>query len=428
MKFSQFILLSHFSLALCLQAQVAASSTPARSNSAITQSNRSANITLRNNFLLIDKEMAKLKSPSAALRGTVKSRKSNIERNFKRLEEQVTKLGELQTEFNQSNKGSYSFKQESTEERNLYITNGLTAYKAMMVDLEGRSEVARIRGLNQFEKFAENYQGLPEYKKAFEIYSETILKLEKIWGTAIKAEERKMKYFNEARIERSKAMAKAQHNKFKEKCKKENIDIETEWFSPHRRNLITLELANRRVIRAAQAIRSSEEQEDGREIKRTDAEDVPVLLTKFWTKLDKIRQLMVAGELVEAQNQLSDSDDSLGVLRLNRRIFASEYRTPLQKEHRDLENEIRNRLRSRQAIERKLENAINKLDRSIAQIQTQIDAVCEEIVVAQSIEAEDELRKKELEKEEAEEKALQAIKDKEDEDAEEKEDAEDEEN
>lgn len=413
MKFSHFILLTHCSLALCVQAQTTPGAEPLANNNAITQNNSSAIITLRSNFKSIDREMAKLKSPSPSLRGTIKSRKISIARNFKRLEEQVIELENIQTEFNQSNKGSYSFDQESEEERNLYVTNGLTAYKAMMVDLEGRSEVARIRGLNQFEKFRENFQGLQEYKNAYKVYSETILQLEKLWGRAIEKEERKMKYFNDARKDRAEVLSKAQFKKFKEKCKKDKIDIEKEWFSPLRRNLIILELANSKVIRASQAIRSKLEQEesneDGGKKSQSGVEQVAILLNKFWTTLDKVRQLMVSGQLIEAQNELSDCSDSLTILRLNRNIFSSDYRAPLQKQHRDLENEIRKRLRSRQGIERKLERAITKLDRTSAQIQTQIDAVCEEIIVAQSIENEYELRKKEIEEEEKVAKEAQAL-------------------
>lgn len=332
---------------------------------------KDATLRLRQKLAAIDTELASLTKPSRSLLSRCKSGKSRVESKLRELDKLSLEVASLQEQYNRTS-ADYTFTLVTPDQRDQYIRDGQAAHKAMLVDMKERKGARKIGGLGKFEIMRERYQGLPEYKQAYEWYLRTLKDLETKWKKMAATEEKRRSSAQPAKKAAMNEADEKEFDKLSEQLRENGEDIATTWYNPSPRNLRMLSTSLNRVkdtLRRAEDAPSS-----------SAVGTVPSLLEQFWTSMDEARKLMVEGDLDGAEEVLSKADASFRtIISLNRQLFPDEYKSPLREQKFDMEREIKRRSRERRQLKNKLERAISTLERSTGAAEAQIDALMEDI-------------------------------------------------
>ncbi len=332
---------------------------------------QNASLRLREKLTGVDNAYAELRAPSKALSRRVSVTRERIVNSLDKLDKQALTVAELQGQFNQAGHGEFTFDIVSTEQRSQYQRDGEAAYQAMVIDMNEKQGARKVGGLDKFEIMRSRYQGIPEYKQAYEKYIRTLKALDKKWTKMLATEEKRRK---SAQAAKKAAMADDDEKELealRASFEREGEDIAAVWYNPRPRNIAMLKSACNKV---AGALRHNES------TKLDDAVGtIPSLLNQFWEAMDNARRHMVAGELDQAEDVLK-KDGSYDVLRRMRAdIFPSDYREPIMEQRKKLEDEIRDRKRDSRNIKTKLEHEASALERAAGSAEAQMNALLEEI-------------------------------------------------
>lgn len=338
---------------------------------------------LRERLAEVDKALAGLKKPSRSIVSICKNGKTRIERNLETIDKNALEVQELQKQFNENTMGDYQFDKVSQEERGKYEQDAMAAYKAMLADMKERRGSRKVGGLDKFELLRERYQGIPEYKQAYDWYLKTLRSLNKKWSTMLEKEQMRRKALVS---EKKKAMTDADKESLEmliNRLAANGQEVTSVWFHPDPRNL---EMIRTCLNKVQDALRRNNATDD------LDPESghVPDLINQFWAMMDDARAKMIAGELDEANDTIRNNNDAYQkILGLKSNLLPQEYREPLKAQYGDLQREIRDRSRSYQALKRKLERATDLLERSASNAEAQLDSMLEAIENEQNLEMEE---------------------------------------
>ncbi len=332
---------------------------------------QNATLRLREKLKSIDSEYAALRAPSKSLTRRMSYTRERIVNSLEKLDKQALKVAELQQEYNRAGRGEFPFTLVTEEQRTQYERDGEAAYKAMVIDMKEKPGARKVGGIDKFEIMRDRYQGIPEYKQAYEWYIKTLHALEKKWTKMLDNEQRRRK---SAQPAKKLAMSEAdtrELEKLKAAFEADGEDIAAVWFNPRPRNMEMLKLATHKVH---DALRRNEN------VKLDEAVGtVPALLRQAWEVMDKARGLMVEGQLEQADEVL-EKDASYDLLRrLHPSILPKDYREPVMAQRKALEDEIRTRKRNVRNAKTKLEREASMLERSTGSAEAQINALLEEI-------------------------------------------------
>ena len=332
---------------------------------------KDATLRLRQKLASVDTELASLTSPSRSLLSRCKSGKSRVEKKLLELDKLSLEVASLQEQYN-SISADYSFTLVTPDQRDQYVRDGQAAHKAMLIDMKERKGSRKIGGLGKFEIMRDRYQGLPEYKQAYEWYLRTLKELEVKWKKMAANEEKRR---NSAQPAKRTAMNEADEKEFDRlsaQMKENGEDIATTWYNPMPRNLRML---NTSLNRIKDVLRRAEDTPSSSAVGT-----VPSLLEQFWGTMDEARKLMVAGDLDGAEEMMRKADAPFrSIIGLNRQLFPDEYKSPLRDQKFDMEREIKRRSRERRQLKNRLERSISMLERSTGTAEAQIDALMEDI-------------------------------------------------
>ncbi len=332
---------------------------------------QNASLRLREKLASADEEYKALRAPSRALERRMSSTRERIVGMLDKLDQQALKVAELQQEFNSSGRGEFEFKLVSEEQRTQYQRDGEAAYKAMVIDMKEKPGARKVGGIDKFEIMRDRYQGIPEYKSAYEWYIKTLHALDKKWAKMLENEQKRRKSAPPAKKSAMAEADKVELSKFTAALKADGDDIAATWFNPRPRNMEMLKLATHKV---SDALRRNE----GAQLDEA-VGTVPSLLNQFWIAMDDARRLMVEGQLEQAEDVLK-KDASYDLLRrIHPNIFPKEYREPIMEQRKVLEDEIRTRKRNVRGTMTKLEREASQLERSAGSAEAQINALLEEV-------------------------------------------------
>lgn len=332
---------------------------------------KDATLRLRQKLETIDTELASLTKPSRALLSRCKSGKSRVEGKLRELDKLSLEVASLQEQYNRTS-ADYTFTLVTPDQRDQYVRDGQAAHKAMLVDMKERKGARKIGGLGKFEIMRDRYQGLPEYKQAYEWYLRTLKDLEVKWKKMAASEEKRRSSAQPAKRAAMNEADEKEFDKFSEQLRENGEDVATTWYNPSPRNLRMLTTSLNRV---KDTLRRAEDMPSSSAIGT-----VPSLLEQFWTTMDEARKLMVEGDLDGAEETLNKADSSFrSIISLNRQLFPDEYKSPLREQKFDMEREIKKRSRERRQLKNRLERAISTLERSTGAAEAQIDALMEDI-------------------------------------------------
>lgn len=335
------------------------------------QKAKDVTLRLRTKLASIDEGLASITKPSRSLVTRANAAKTRVSRRLETMDKLALEVSSLQEQFNQAGAADYQFTIVTPEQRDAYVRDAQAAYKAMRVDMKQKKGRRKVGGLDKFEIMRERYQGIPEYKRAYEWYLRTLRSLNKQWTKQLAAEESRRKKLQPDRARAAKEQDQAQFDKLAAQLKAEGDDIATVWYVPNARNVRMLSTA---VHKVEAALRSAE-----KETLDDAVGTVPNLITQYWEAMDAARTALVTGDFAGAEKILQE-DGSFPILnRLNAKLIPNEYRDGLRKQRQDFQNEIRNRSRKYASLKRDLERRTSMLDRETSGADAQLDSVLEEI-------------------------------------------------
>ena len=105
------------------------------------------------------------------------------------MDKRALEVSKLQDDFNKAGAADYSFDKVSADQRDQYVRDGEAAYNAMVVDMKEKKRRRKVAGLDKFEILRDRYQGIPQYKQAYERYLKTLQKLKTSWTKSLEREE-----------------------------------------------------------------------------------------------------------------------------------------------------------------------------------------------------------------------------------------------
>lgn len=331
---------------------------------------KDATLRLREKLAKVDTEFSHLSKPTQRLKSACSSGKNRVERDLEKMDKLAIEVANLQEQYN-NNTSEYTFAQATAEQRYAYVQNGQAAHKAMLVDMKQRKGSRKIGGLDKFELMRDRYQGIPEYKQAYEWYVKTLNDLEKRWEKMYDKEEKARKKLLAAKKEVMRENDEKEFEKLSDQLEKEGEDIARVWFNPSPRNMKMLQTALNKVKNAK---RLTEHYKLSDQVGT-----VPSLIEQYWTAMDEARRLMVAGDFTGAENTL-DSDPAYKSLNsMNRQLLPEEFKKPLVEQRRDIEQEIRKRSRAHNLLKNQLERKISELERATNSADSQLNALLEQI-------------------------------------------------
>ncbi len=340
---------------------------------------QNASLRLREKLTNVDNEYKSLRAPSRALERRMNATRERIVGLLDKLDQQALKVVGLQQEFNAAGRGDFDFKLISEEQRTQYERDGKAAYDAMVIDMKEKPGARKVGGIDKFEIMRDRYQGIPEYKTAYDWYIKTLHALDKKWTKMIDNETKRRKTAPPAKKTAMATSDKAELEKLKASFEADGEDIAATWFNPRPRNMEMLKLASNKVH---DALRRNE----GAKLDEA-VGTVPSLLKQFWEAMDNARRLMIEGQLDQAEDVLK-KDASYDLLRrLNTSIFPKDYRDPIMEQRKVLEDEIRKRKRDVRGTMTKLEREAAQLERSAGSAEAQINALLEEIQREKNLDA-----------------------------------------
>ena len=310
--------------------------------------------------------MSKISKPSRALQSQVAQVKRRVTGQLEDLDKRALEVAKLQDEFNKAGAADFTFDKVSADQRDQYVRDGEAAYKAMKIDMKEKKGRRKVAGLDKFEIMRERYQGIPEYKQAYEWYVKTLHSLQKKWTNMYNKEENARKRLNGEKRSLRGRQDNEEYDSIAAKLKEDGDDIASVWFVPPSRNLKMLSIS---VNKVKDAIRRNEDRPLDDEVGT-----VPSLLTQFWTNMDKVRMSMVTGDLEGAEKMLREDPVYPVIMRLKSYLLPNDYRTPIVEQYKATQKEIQTRLRSYNNLKRSLERATASLDRVTNSAEAQIDS------------------------------------------------------
>ncbi len=331
---------------------------------------KDATLRLREKLAKVDTEFNTLTKPTSGLKASCRNGKSRVERDLEKMDKLALDVANLQEQYN-NNSSEYIFTHVTPDQRNAYVNNGQAAHKAMLVDMKQRKGARKIGGLDKFELMRDRYQGLPEYKQAYEWYEKTLNDLEKKWEKMQANEEKKRKKLMSDKRDAMREADEKEFEKITAQLKKEGEDIARVWVNPSPRNLKMLQTALNKVKDAQRRAEYNKLSEH--------VGTVPSLIEQYWQAMDEARRLMVSGNFDGAEQALDNDPAYKTINSLNRQLLPEEFKKPLVEERRALEQEIRKRSRSHNTLKNQLERKIAELERSTNAAESQLDALLEQI-------------------------------------------------
>lgn len=330
-----------------------------------------ATLRLRQRMAELDSKLAAISNPTRALRSTCDSAKRRVTNDLARVDKLALEIADLQRKFNEAGAGDYNFGLVRPDDRMKYVRDGEAAYKAMVIDMKEKKGKRKVAGIDKFELMNERYQGIPEYKQAYEWYQKTLRALDKKWSKMLSAEKSKRSKLQAAQKERLEQSDAEQYKRLEEQFEAEGEKIAAVWYNPNTRN-------EKMLIECCHKVKDALMRSEKTKL---DAEvgTVPTLLTQYWEAMDKARQAMLNGDLEGAENILKSDPVFKIIPRLKGQLLPSEYRDPLMEQHRDMSNTIRTRQRDYQRLKTQLERQTGVLDRSISGMTAQLDAAFDRI-------------------------------------------------
>ncbi len=322
-------------------------------------------IRLRERLAEMENLMGKISKPSRALQSQVSQVKRRVTSQLEEMDKSALNVAKLQDEFNKAGAADYTFDKVSADQREQYIRDGQAAYRAMRNDMKEKKGRRKVAGLDKFEIMRERYQGIPEYKPAYEWYVKTLYALQKKWTNMHTKEEAARKRLAADKRNLRTKQDNAEYDSIAAKLKEDGDDIAKVWVVPPTKNLKMLSIG---VNKVKDAIRRNED-------RPLDAEvgTVPALLEEFWSQMEQIRMDMVTGNLEGAEKKLRDLKAYQTIVRLKNYLLPNEYREPLKEQYKETQKEINTRMRSYNNLKRSLERATAALDRVTTNADAQID-------------------------------------------------------
>ncbi|MBE6415206.1 MAG: hypothetical protein E7032_01575 [Akkermansiaceae bacterium] len=327
---------------------------------------KDATLRLREKLTNMETLMSKISKPSRALQSQVSQVKRRVTSQLEDMDKKALEVARLQEEFNKAGAADFTFDKVSVEQRDQFMRDGEAAYKAMRIDMKEKKGRRKVAGLDKFEIMRERYQGIPEYKQAYEWYVKTLYALQKKWTAMHNKEENARKRLPADKKSLRQRQDNAEYENIAAKLKEDGDDIATVWFTPPARNLKMLSIS---VNKVKDAIRRNEDRPLDDEVGT-----VPSLITQFWDNMDKVRMSMVTGDLEAAEKQLRENGAYPIIMRLKNYILPNEYRTPIVEQYKATQKEIQTRMRGYNNLKRSLERATASLDRVTASAEAQIDS------------------------------------------------------
>lgn len=327
---------------------------------------KDATLRLREKLTNMETLMGKISKPSRALQSQVSQVKRRVTSQLEDMDKKALEVARLQEEFNKAGAADFTFDKVSVEQRDQFMRDGEAAYKAMRIDMKEKKGRRKVAGLDKFEIMRERYQGIPEYKQAYEWYVKTLYALQKKWTAMLNKEENARKRLPADKKSLRQRQDNAEYENIAAKLKEDGDDIATVWFTPPARNLKMLSFS---VNKVKDAIRRNEDRPLDDEVGT-----VPSLITQFWDNMDKVRMSMVTGDLEAAEKQLRENGAYPIIMRLKNYLLPNEYRTPIVEQYKATQKEIQTRMRGYNNLKRSLERATASLDRVTASAEAQIDS------------------------------------------------------
>lgn len=336
---------------------------------------KDATLRLREMIATMDAQMAKISKPSRALESQVSQAKRRVTSQLEDMDKRSLEVARLQDEFNKAGAEDFTFDKVSYDQRTQYERDGAAAYRAMKIDMKEKKGRRKVAGLDKFEVMRERYQGVPEYKEAYQWYVKTLYALQKKWTNMHKKEDAiRQKLQSDKRALRTR-QDDAEYKEIEAKLREDGDDIAKVWVVPPTRNLKMLTTG---VNKVKDAIRRNEDRPLDKE-----AGTVPALLEEYWKQMDEARMAMINGNLEGAEEILKNNKAYERIVRLKTYLFPNDYRTPLMEQHKLMERAIRERSRNYGNLKRQLERAIESLDRmtnaASAQLESAMSAVQREL-------------------------------------------------
>ena len=326
---------------------------------------------LREKLDQLKAEYEALSSPSSSLTSLYNSRVRTLERNMADLHRQATQVSELQARYNTAVSGDYTFTIVSNADRDKYLRDGRAAYDAMVIDVREYRNQRKVGGLDKFEILRDRYQGIPEYREAYNWYMTTLRDLERRWGNLLRREEQRRARYNTGRKEEMRRQDDAALQRLAAQFEQQGEQLAQVWFNPDARNLSMLRTATNKV---RDAIRRNE---NG--LRDEAIGTVPELINNFWTVMDQARDLMIRGDFDGAKKLLDEDENFKKLIRLNQQLFPNDYRTPLRNQRQAFEREIQKRKNDRNNLQNQLQQAISRLERSSSAAEAQMNTLLEQI-------------------------------------------------
>ncbi len=327
---------------------------------------KDATLRLREKLENMEAQMAKISKPSRALQSQVAQVKRRVTSQLEDMDKRALEVAKLQDDFNRAGAADFTFDKVGVDQRDQYTRDGEAAYKAMRIDMKEKKGRRKVAGLDKFEIMRERYQGIPEYKEAYDWYVKTLYSLQKKWTAMSNKEEAARKRLNTEKRALRNRQDTEEYNSIAAKLKEDGDDIANVWFTPPSRNLKMLSIS---INKVKDAIRRNEDRPLDDEVGT-----VPSLIAQYWDNMDKVRMAMVTGDLEGAEKQLRENAAYTVIMRLKNYLLPNEYRTPIIEQYKATQKEIQNRMRGYNNLKRALERATASLDRVTASAEAQIDS------------------------------------------------------
>ncbi|MGN0835861.1 MAG: hypothetical protein ACI4OS_00305 [Akkermansia sp.] len=330
-----------------------------------------ATLRLRQRIAELDSKLAQISNPTRSLRNTCANVKRRVTGDLARVDKQALEIADLQKKFNEAGAGDYNFDLVRPDDRMKYVRDGEAAYKAMVVDMKEKKGKRKVAGIDKFTLMSERYQGIPEYKQAYEWYQKTLRALEKKWNKMLATEKLKRSKLQPAQKERLTQSDNEQYQQLEEQFEADGEKIAAVWYNPNTRN-------EKMLIECCSKVKDALMRSEKTKLDEY-VGAVPTLLTQYWEAMDKARNAMLNGDLDGADNILKSDPVFKIIPRLKSQLLPSEYRDPLMAQHKDMSNTIRTRQRDYLRLKTQLERHTGILDRSISSMTAQLDAAFDSI-------------------------------------------------
>lgn len=332
---------------------------------------KNISLRLREQLAQVDTELASLSAPSRSLKSLCENRKRTLNAKLAEIDRVAIQVAELQTQYNNVTSGDYEFTVINSNDRDKYTRDAQAAYQAMLIDVKEYKNARKVGGLDKFDILRERYQGIPEYKEAYQWYMGTLRDLSKRWNNLLKREETKRSKLNAAKKADMQKRDQQAYDKLEDQFEKNNEQIAQVWYNPDNRNLVMLKAA---TIKVKDALRRNE---NG--LKDPAIGTVPSLIAAYWEANDRARQFMINGDYEGAEKILDDDAAYQTILRLNRNLLPDDYKNPMRAQRQALTQEIKKRARERVKLERDLQRTISRLESATSAAEAQINAMLEQI-------------------------------------------------